>query len=202
MPTPVRRWPMRATAAKRCSSSSRIIRPSWWWRWGARASSRSQIDADQYPQHSGDGRQAANRAKASGLSQAQVDRRAAQRLDQERAGVPAIQHERATPRASGVQARVPGAEPAQNVRPAGKLSEKVQEKPKLATQPWPTGGRRGAPVLTSSQEIGSPPWMPGQVRHDKFFCRANSLAFDPLADPTQARFSAARARVKPGRLDP
>ena len=41
------------------------------------------------------------------VAEAQVDRRADQRLDQERAGVSAIQHARLAPRQSGVEARLP-----------------------------------------------------------------------------------------------
>ena len=51
---------------------------------------------------------------ADGLPQAQVDRRPTERVDQERAGVPAVQHAGAAPGARRVEARVHGAEPAAN----------------------------------------------------------------------------------------
>jgi hypothetical protein len=49
---------------------------------------------------------------ADGLPQAQVDRRPTERVDQERAGVPAVQHAGSAPGPRGVEARVHGAEPA------------------------------------------------------------------------------------------
>jgi len=52
-------------------------------------------------------------------SQTQVDRRATQRLDQERARVPPVQPARPAPRASRVQARLPGAEFAAHERAEG-----------------------------------------------------------------------------------
>jgi hypothetical protein len=52
-------------------------------------------------------------ARAKAADEAEVnDCRAAQRMDQERAGVPAVQPARAAPGASRVEARVHGAEPA------------------------------------------------------------------------------------------
>jgi transposase len=64
--------------------------------------------------HGSDGCQAADRRRPRCLPQAQVDCRAAQRLDQERAGVPSVQPARAAPRASRVQARLSSVEPAAN----------------------------------------------------------------------------------------
>ncbi len=74
--------------------------------------------------HSGDGGQAAARRSARGLPAPQVDRRAAQRLDQERARVPSVQPEGAAPRPGRVEARLHGAEPAANGLHAGSVKRK------------------------------------------------------------------------------
>ena len=57
-----------------------------------------------------DGRQATDRRRQGSVQKAQMDRRAAQRVDQERVRTPPIQPARTAPRASRVQARVHGAE--------------------------------------------------------------------------------------------
>lgn len=86
---------------------------------GREGKEHAEIDAEQYPHTAAmaaklqtDGGQAADRGRQSGVPQAQVDRRAAQRLDQERAGVPTVQPAGAAPGAGRVEARVHGAEPA------------------------------------------------------------------------------------------
>ena len=64
------------------------------------------------PVHRYLGRQAENRRRQGGLPQTKADRRATERLDQERAGFPAVQHARAASVASRVEARVHGTESA------------------------------------------------------------------------------------------
>jgi transposase len=77
---------------------------------GARGQAASANQCAHPCAHGRDGRQAANRRRQDDLPKAQVDCRAPQRLDQERAGVPSVQPERTAPRASRVQARVLGAQ--------------------------------------------------------------------------------------------
>jgi transposase len=85
------------------------VRATRWQRLRARGGrgSRGQAAAALRPRtitvHRGDGRQAADRPRTRGIPAPQVDRRAAQRLDQERAGVPAVQSARAAPRARRVE---------------------------------------------------------------------------------------------------
>jgi hypothetical protein len=51
-------------------------------------------DAQRYPHTVCDGRQVRNRARKDCLPKTQVDCRATRRLDQERSGIPPVQHER------------------------------------------------------------------------------------------------------------
>jgi len=60
------------------------------------------------------GRQATDRPRQSRVPAPQVDRRATERLDQERARLPPVQPARAASRPGGVEAGVPGVEPEKN----------------------------------------------------------------------------------------
>jgi hypothetical protein len=82
---PSRRWPTPATRPRRCSRPWPAAAAIWWWRWGAKAS-KVRFDPQRITAHRGNGRQAAERRRQSRIPAPQVDRRAAQRLDQERAG--------------------------------------------------------------------------------------------------------------------
>ena len=68
------------------------------------------------PTHRGDGSQVQDARSTGGLPQEEVDRGGAQRVDQERAGLPAVQPAGTEEGRGRVQARVHGAEPEKDVR--------------------------------------------------------------------------------------
>ena len=110
-----------------------------------------------------------------GLPQAQVDRRAAQRLDPERAGVPAVQHAGPASGAGRVEARVHGAEPAAHggaERPLRGAEQLV----KLTGASLAEGGWR---VRSNMLELplgggSGEPCVQPQARRLRGFCRADS----------------------------
>ena len=81
-------------------------------------------DAQCYPNTVAMDRQVRHGTRQSGLQKAQMDCRATQCLDQERSGVSPVQHAGSGKGKSRVQARLPGAQSAQNGGDAGKLKVK------------------------------------------------------------------------------
>jgi hypothetical protein len=146
---------------------------SWWWHWARRASAAPRSMPRDPSAHGSDGRQAADRRGQGGLPQAQVDRRAAQRLDQERARVPPVQPARTAPGASRVQARVPGAESAAHGQHACRLRAHRCEKPTRTAAKAPAqrcgqlrhlarsaNGRKASAVLPIRHPRGSGKLLP------------------------------------------
>jgi hypothetical protein len=90
---------------------------------GARRQAGAQRRRRTAPAHRGHGCQAEDARRQGGLPQEEVDRGGAQRLDQERAGVQAVQFARTGQGQGRVQARVSGAQPEEDVQFASNLRE-------------------------------------------------------------------------------
>jgi hypothetical protein len=109
-----------------------------------------QIDAAQYPRTAAMHDKLQREAGQTAYRKTQVDRRAAQWLDQGRVGIPAIQHARHGEGARRVQTRVSGAQSASNGDDADKLSEQSSV---------------NAPVHRFIKQPAQRPWARQQISH-------------------------------------
>lgn len=113
-------WPIRVTARSACSRYRPTAALSWSSHW-IEKTSRNCASIRSATRARRRWRPCLQRTGQCGISKAQVDRRAARWMDQDRAWVPPVQLARPASRRGRMEARVPGLEPAKKVHPAGRL---------------------------------------------------------------------------------